>query len=202
MLRSGYPFEFIEGLEPSFTAVKIARSRFADVKNVTIHQGYAHEITGGPYDLVVATMVWEHIPDPYTALLKVHDHQPKGGVIALQVPRYDNIYPKPIRAILWHGINTVHFWQYTKAGIAALAERCGYKVIAIIDTPRVATLDYAVLRIFRFLYRNLKPYIRIAKLERMLFSTKDSSHRKSMRRIQLRLFFLKDSMVLIAKRKD
>ncbi len=213
------PFDFaaVDGLEANKGASDLAREKFSNQSRVAIHQGYVESLQG-PYDFVTATMVLEHMPDPYSALEAVSEHQPEGGIVAAQVPRYDNRIPRVIRGRTWYYIMDAHLWYFSKRGFAVMLERCGYEVIEVRDAPRYATLSFALDKIIRAGFRLLGPYFarkgsgstdwdrlgRIAdRLERRMEQVSERAARSGFGLATkcFKMGFLNDAMTVFAKRR-
>lgn len=157
LLRSPFDFSVVDGLDANRRAVEMSRAMYADRPNVTIHQAYVEEFRGS-YEFVSATMVLEHIPDPFEAMLGIARQQPAGGVVAIQVPRYDNRIPHSIRTRTWYYVMDAHLWYFTRRGFVQMIDRCGYDVIAVQNAPRFATPGFALDKIIRGAVRHIGPY--------------------------------------------
>jgi SAM-dependent methyltransferase len=149
-------FAAVDGLDANKGAADRAREIFVDQDRVKIHQGYV-ELFRGEYELVTATMVLEHLPDPYSALRAVSEQQPTGGLLSVQVPRYDNRIPRVIRGRSWYYIMDAHLWYFSRQGLGRMLERCGYEVIEVRNAPRYATLSFALDKIVRAVLRLVGP---------------------------------------------
>jgi len=150
-------FRTIDGLDPNVQAIRQAQETFAAEPRVCLIQGYVEDVIRTDYDFVWATMVWEHIPEPDRALRHICEHQREGGLIALQVPRYDNIFPRFLRGRTWFGIMDAHLWYYSAKGMRALVQRAGYEVLCLRNAPRVATPRFAAARLARAVQRLAAP---------------------------------------------
>ncbi|MBT8334917.1 MAG: class I SAM-dependent methyltransferase [Deltaproteobacteria bacterium] len=157
LLKSPFDFDTVDGLDANKGSVRIAQDRFSHLNNVRISKGYVEDLTED-YDFVVATMVWEHIPKAWEALSHIAKHQPQSGILAIQVPRYDNRIPKAIRGKTWYYIMDAHLWYFTKMGLTLMLERCGYELITVQNAPRYATLGFALVKIIKATIRHLAPY--------------------------------------------
>lgn len=157
LLNSPFDFDAVDGLDANEGSVRIAQDRFSHQGKVRIFKGYVEDLKED-YDFVVATMVWEHIPKAWEALSHIAQHQSQGGVLAIQVPRYDNRIPRIIRGRTWYYIMDAHLWYFSKLGLTLMFERCGYDVITVQNAPRYATLGFALAKIIKATIRHLAPY--------------------------------------------
>lgn len=197
--------EHIDGVEPTKVSADIATQRFAHEKRVSIHSCLVEDFKSGPYDLVVTTMVWEHITNPHAALQHVAEQQCANSVLALQVPRYDNIFPKIIRSRIWHGIEVDHLWYFSSKGIISLARRCGYSPLKLINTPRLATPGFALFKISTAILRHLYPYLnsrRQKAVKQWAERSQVELNKKWGKGTPLQIGFLRDAMTLVGVRNE
>jgi SAM-dependent methyltransferase len=216
LLNSPFDFAAVDGLDANKGSVRIARDRFSDQGRVHIFKGYVEDLKED-YDFVVATMVWEHIPKAWEALSHIAQHQSIGGVLAIQVPRYDNRIPRIIRGRTWYYIMDAHLWYFTKIGLTSMVQRCGYEVITMQNAPRYATVGFALAKIIKATIRHLAPYFirsdndladwdrlrQVNSFERRIERLEKLGNRWGFR-LATRVFaigFLNDAMTILARKR-
>lgn len=205
LLSADIGFAQVDGLDPSPAAAAIARQRHCGDPRVNIHEGLVSDIPEGKtYDFILAIMVWEHIPDPVEALQAARSHLADDGMLALQVPRYDNAFPKFIRTRLWYGVHYNHLWYFTKRGFLSFLQRNGYTVEHVHNVPRVATPAFIFWRLVEVFYVQVTRYLRIGILERIIqrrYATPQAGQLASQpvkRNGFVRVGFLRDAMTVLA----
>lgn len=116
------------GVEPDPTAQQIARKL-----KLRVHQGFITDkpFPGIKFDLITASQVIEHEPDPLSFLRSAHSKLKVGGKLILSTPNLSSMGRKLYgpRWINWH--IPYHLSFFSKATFIQLAKSCGYKVITI-----------------------------------------------------------------------
>jgi len=201
-LNTSLNLAVIDGIEPIKESVEYARKRFANNGEVTIYHGLLEEMAADKtYDIISATMVLEHIVDPLSAVMNASKHHNTGGLLAIQVPRYDNVYPRFLRTHLWHGVHLDHLWYFTKRGIQLLVKQCGYTPVDVINSPRIATPHYAFFRISRATLRHVYPYLNKEKQEGVKRWIKKQQDKQKKSNLNFKIGFLQDAMTVIARKE-
>jgi ubiquinone/menaquinone biosynthesis C-methylase UbiE len=114
-------------------------------------------IEDGSFDSVVCTQVLEHVSDPRKVLDEIFRVLRPGGKALLSVPQCNELHEEP-----------ADFYRYTRFGIRALAERCGFEVLVIDQRGQYSSL-VAQLRI-RYLIDRYRLYQRRSRVLRTLLS--------------------------------
>ena len=111
----------VEGVDLSAAAVARARQRFGDTRFSSPADG--DRLTdGGPWDVIVACELIEHVADAAGLLAGWAEALAPGGRIILTTPNRD-YWPE---ATVWAtDLPPVHLWWFSERSIAHLARRCG-----------------------------------------------------------------------------
>ena len=126
------------GVEPDPHGQKIAKAL-----NLPVHQGF---ITDDPFpnmkfDLITASQVLEHEPDPLKFLRAIRLKLAPTGRVIMSFPNYDALYRHVFgrRWLHWHIPYHLNF--FTRKSFALLAEQAGFKLIKIRTiTPNLWTV--------------------------------------------------------------
>jgi SAM-dependent methyltransferase len=123
--------EFVEG------AAAKARARGFEVSVGRIED---QDLGDGTFDLIAAWMVVEHLHEPVEALRKLRGAAAPNGWLAISVPDAGSVGLR-IFGDNWYALGApIHLFHYTKATIAAVLERAGWRVERIVS-QRIMT-DY------------------------------------------------------------
>ena len=99
------------------------------------------EIASESIDVLVATHVIEHVPNPTEFVAKAHDILIKGGKLILETPTYDSFFFK----LLKHRERSLrcpgHIYFFTRETLSKLVEKEGFKVIKHETVGRTLTLE-------------------------------------------------------------
>ena len=113
-------FGSVEGLDGSAAALAYARARLGD--GVRLHQGQLPgALPPGPFDVVTAFDVLEHLPQPVETLREVRAALAPGGRVVLAVPAF---------GFLWshHDVVHHHLRRYTLPTLRAHVEAAGLRL--------------------------------------------------------------------------
>ena len=92
-------------------------------------------------DVLVATHVIEHVPDPSAFVAKAARILTKGGKLILETPTYDSFFFKLLkhreRSVRCNG----HIYFFTKDSLSKLVEKQGFTVIRHEKVGRTLTLE-------------------------------------------------------------
>lgn len=114
---------YCDGIDISGEAVAAARRDFGEYYAVRDLAAMGAPAIG--YDMVVATEVIEHVPDPHAMLAHMRRQLKPGGRIVLTTPNME-LYS---RRYAWHTDPApVHFWWFSKASMRRLAWQAGMQV--------------------------------------------------------------------------
>ncbi|MEX2218025.1 MAG: class I SAM-dependent methyltransferase [Phycisphaerales bacterium] len=115
------------GVEPSEHAARACRERGLDVFHGDIF-GFAAAEPGARFDLITASHVIEHTPDPVPVLRAMGTLLAPGGFIWIAVPNAGGFTARRLRG-RWHSTDVpLHLMQFTPASARAGAERAGLRV--------------------------------------------------------------------------
>ena len=110
-----------QGIEPSRQATEHARSLGLDVVEDFLSKKTAQQFE--PFDVIHASDVLEHIPDPASLLRLMHTMLTPGGIVCLSVPNDYNPFQQAVREVesyepWWlappHHLNYFNFYSISK----------------------------------------------------------------------------------------
>jgi len=107
------------GVEPSTDADSASA-----VLDRVVH-GTSEELRDGPYDLVMAFHVLEHIPDVAASMRQWHDLLSADGTLVLETPEEAGH-----RLLSWDS-NSEHLHFFTAASLLALCQRVGFQAMRL-----------------------------------------------------------------------
>jgi SAM-dependent methyltransferase len=146
------------GVEISTTAAQLARSAFGS----TVYGRLADIPDEERFDLIVAWHVLEHTADPVGFLAELTRLlEPRGGVLAIQVPSYDFVSEFRERGQLGSVVCAVHNLCFTERAIREAAKRAGLDIVRLSNSPDDLMLTVIAQRPFRF-----GAYRRVASIAR------------------------------------
>ncbi|WP_395400053.1 class I SAM-dependent methyltransferase [Pseudoduganella sp. UC29_106] len=118
--RAGYQ---CDGIDISSEAVAAARREFGEFYSV--RDLASMESVGEGYDVVIATELIEHVPDPQAMLGHMQRLLKPGGSVVLTTPDME-LYS---RRYAWHTDPApVHFWWFSKTSLRRMAWQAGMEV--------------------------------------------------------------------------
>jgi SAM-dependent methyltransferase len=114
-------------LEPSEPYVEYLRNRFADHRNLSVHQAKIEELpnselAAGSYNSVVCANVLEHIEADQFALNIMAQMVTADGVVALVVPAVSSIYGRLDKRM-------GHYRRYNRGQLKGMLDRAGLRVV-------------------------------------------------------------------------
>lgn len=144
-----------KGIEPSDLAAERARSDGLDVFTGTLEDYVATVGTDEKFDVITASHVIEHVPDPVTTLSLMKQLLAPGGMAWVAVPNSEARWVKVI-GTRWHSIDLpYHLMQFTPHSMGRAAENAGLNI----RRPYTYSLPSAVAASMRLVlrYRLLMP---------------------------------------------
>lgn len=116
------------GLEPAAQAAKYAREQGIEV----IEDIFCEEVVGslGEFDVVHASLVLEHVPDPIQIIKTAYRITKPGGIICISTPNDYNPFQHALRKVdqypPWWVCPNHHLNYFSPESLKQLIERCGY----------------------------------------------------------------------------
>ena len=131
----------VQGVEFSPVAIALARPDIREhIVCGDVNALLKHEET--KFDVVTAFDIIEHMQSPGTFLEEIHDVLVPGGILALSSPDTDHFLRYLMRS-KWPMLQPMqHTVLFSKRGISALLERCGYVNLKVAPTHKVLAADY------------------------------------------------------------
>lgn len=117
MLKS---FGHVDGMEPH----DFARDHAAKISGCDVQKGFLPDDIpfSGPYDLIGAFDVIEHVDEDAGSVKKLHDMGTPGGYALFSVPAWMFLWSR-------HDVVNHHKRRYTKPELDALLKQAGYQVV-------------------------------------------------------------------------
>lgn len=134
----------VTGLEISAQLAQYARERFG----LDVRQGTLDTAPFAPASFEVITLfhVLEHLSSPTRALQRIRTLQAPGGLLVIEVPKFDSLAMRALRArhryIMWG-----HPVYFETATLRRLLAMHGYRIIRARTVPRIMSLPWALLRL-------------------------------------------------------
>ena len=135
------------GLEPSQSAVESLKK----LDYVTTKQGTISSVdySPGSFDLVLASMVLEHLHDPIQDLYKIHRWIKPGGYLSGSVPNSDSWEFNYFKGE-WYGLHLPHhLCHFTPKTLALSLKQAGFQNIAIYQQRNINNLMVHLGRYFK-----------------------------------------------------
>ena len=135
----------VRGRELSEWACRYARERLGlDVRPGTIADETRDD---GLYDVIALYHTLEHLPDPLPALERARALLRPGGRLVIEVPNYGGLDARMF-GDRWEGLRLpYHLTHFEPATLRRLAERAGFRVLALeTDLPRPLLEGWVALK--------------------------------------------------------
>jgi predicted TPR repeat methyltransferase len=132
------------GVEIAAGPAEYARTHFN--LDVTTSQFEATEFTTIPFDIVTMWHVFEHMAEPRVTLEKTRDILVDGGLLAIEVPRFD-AWSVSLLGPRHRHIGLGHAAYYTKEVLCRLLEDQGYRVLTCRNVGRTLSLPWLAVRV-------------------------------------------------------
>jgi cyclopropane fatty-acyl-phospholipid synthase-like methyltransferase len=131
----------VRGVEFSTVAIGLARP---DIGGRIVHGDVNTLRSQGsePFDVVTAFDIIEHVQNPADFLRDIREILRPGGVLAISSPDTGHFLRYLMRA-KWPMLQPMqHTVLFSRRGIAALLERCGFDAVHVETAHKVLTMDY------------------------------------------------------------
>jgi 2-polyprenyl-3-methyl-5-hydroxy-6-metoxy-1,4-benzoquinol methylase len=123
----------VYGVDLNPKAVQIAVGRGLNVRCMHA-EGLAKD--NERFDVVVLSQLLEHIRDPVSLLLKLHDLLRPGGKLLIAVPNLNSRYRERLGRNWINWYVPFHLFHYTESSLRLILSRAGYEIVQIADyTP-------------------------------------------------------------------
>jgi SAM-dependent methyltransferase len=150
----------VTGVEPSEFAAAYARAQLdLDVRSADLMSA---ELPERRFDAIVMGDVIEHLVDPAAALARARELLRDGGVLCIVAPDAGSLVALTLRARWWSVIPT-HVQYFTRASLARLLRRCGFRVIATATAPKVFSVRYYLDRVGGYSPRLARVLVNVAE---------------------------------------
>ncbi len=124
------------GLEPNTSMVEwLMRNR----SHIHCTPGFLSDLPEGQlYDIISADNVLEHLNEPVNFITSIHQRLTKDSLLVLRVPNFDNITRLVIQKMGRLQTSYIicpdgHPCNYSRRSLQALLERCGFRVIHVME---------------------------------------------------------------------
>lgn len=115
----------VKGCDPSSLARVGAEDLGLDIEPLYLQQGT--EVAGAPFDVVYASEVIEHVPDPDVFASTMHSFLAEDGILVLTTPDIGSLQEnRPLDGLLPLVSPGSHLTLYSKSGLQAVLERAGF----------------------------------------------------------------------------
>jgi len=101
-----------------------------------IEVGHWMEMGSHVNDAVTAWTLIEHLRDPEGFVRRATTVLPRGGLLLLECPTVDSLLFRQLRDSFFWVMPFYHLFLFSRLGMRALLERCGFHVIEEYDMPR------------------------------------------------------------------
>ena len=131
----------VRGVEFSTIAIGLARP---DIRQRIVHGDVNALRTqeSEPFDVVTAFDIIEHVQNPADFLRDIHEILRPGGLLVLSSPDTGHFLRYVMRS-KWPMLQPMqHTVLFSRRGIAALLERCGFQDVRVETAYKVLTMDY------------------------------------------------------------
>lgn len=114
--------------------------------DITTSEFEVADFNGDVFDIVTMWHVLEHMPEPTVTLRKVRRTLVDGGLLAIEVPRFDSWMVRLLGRRHRH-IGHGHAGYYTETVLCRLLEEHGYRVLTCRNVGRTLSLQWLAVRV-------------------------------------------------------
>lgn len=133
------------GVEPNANAVRNARSQGLNVFHGSLHE---YE-TDRRFDVITASQVLEHTPDPVSVLRKMRDLLSADGFIWISVPNFDCVWSRLLRW-KWDGADLpYHLVHFGPESLKRAGKEAGLRVRAMKTQSLSGIVKYSAKKVLR-----------------------------------------------------
>ncbi|HVZ18361.1 MAG TPA: class I SAM-dependent methyltransferase, partial [Terriglobales bacterium] len=138
-----------EGVEYSADTADLARKR-----GLTVHVGAVDnvDLPDQSFDAITMWDVIEHMPAPLSALVAARRLLKKGGILAIETPNVDGLFPSislrfvPVLRFWRHPEPPSHLFQFSKTTLARALKQTGYEIVRVRDDRIPISYSFGGLR--------------------------------------------------------
>jgi SAM-dependent methyltransferase len=113
------------GIEPSFAAAALARTRGVNVLASTLDD-LSPEV--GPFDAILAIDVIEHLPAPLTFFQQVHERLAADGIMVILTGNTDAVAWRLQKSMYWYCNLPEHMSFYNRRSLEQVGRRVGFEL--------------------------------------------------------------------------
>ncbi len=104
-------------------------------------RGTVEDAIGGPFDVITALDVLEHVEDPGTFLAGAASLLRPGGILHLSTPDAGSLLPR-VMGRRWHHFNPYHLALFSRRSLDAAAARHGLTTVSFNRRGRLRSIGY------------------------------------------------------------
>ena len=139
----------VQGVELSGRAVEFARKNAIPVFEGTITD-YADSESHGRFDVVTASHVIEHVPNPVETLAAMKQVLAEDGYIWLALPNADCFFGRRLRDRWSNADLPLHLMQFSKTSLTRAAEAAGLAVRSVATLSEAVFVASSVRQLLRY----------------------------------------------------
>lgn len=134
---------------------------------------YPGKFPKGPFDIITAWDVIEHMPDPVRSLTAFYNSQKENGFLFMTTPDIESIDARFLGKY-WYGFKRIpeHLYYFSPKTIRLMLKKVGYEVVLVKPWGFHRNLDYCLAQIRRYspaLFHLLSPIKKILPLQKISF---------------------------------
>jgi 2-polyprenyl-3-methyl-5-hydroxy-6-metoxy-1,4-benzoquinol methylase len=132
---------------------------------------YPGKFPKGPFDVITAWDVIEHMPDPVQSLTAFYNSQKENGFLFMTTPDIESI-DALILGKYWYGFKRIpeHLYYFSPKSIRLMLKEVGYEVVEVKPWGFHRNLEYCLSQVERYsltLYTLLSPLKKIIPLRKI-----------------------------------
>ncbi len=144
----------IYGVEPCDISANIAKTKFGG----RIFHGTLKEVNlpENSFDIVTMINVIEHVASPNELLKEVHKIMRVGGVLMIETPTLDSLWPKLLKERWWNYREPEHHFFFSSQTMKKLLDANGFALIDSIKAYKLLSLRYLIFQFNRYSQKLVK----------------------------------------------